>query len=694
MLRPLQFALLLVVLAWGLACAPEEAERAPATPAAALREVPEPDLTAAADGVREQILGQRARLDEVLANPSSAPAERAQAYGDLGLRYLLYDFLDAAAAAFDAARTLAPGDYRWTYLAGYLHLTQGRLDPAVELLEDALELQPDFLPAVVRLARARLERGETAAARQLFQRALELDPSSAAAFEGLGKAADVEGDARAAADYFEKALAQAPEADSLHYALGQAYRNLGDLERARYHLERRGEAPVRVPDPLLNPLADIGAGPQFYLIRGAEALEKGEYETAAAAYARAVEEDPESFQGYRGLSRAVEKLGDLRGAVGHLETALDKATTGDAERDRHERAEARRILGGLEALAGDDAAAIDHFARSLELEAEQPSVRMKLANALARVGRFEEALEHYDLLLASHPEIAGDLYSKRATTLVNLGRRDAAIADFRRAVEAAPEDAELRLRFAEALEYLGETEAAAEQWAAAARLTGDDAERARLLAEDGRRLVTQGRYDEAIAQLTESLRLAPEAAPVRSELASVLGHVGRFDEAIAEFRKIIEAEPRHATARRGEIVALLLTGRYGEARVRLQEALREFPQDAQLAHVQARMLATVPDPRVRDGHLALEIARRLAAVRQDLRVRETLAMALAEAGRFDEAVEVQRGVVAEAERRGDAGLLRDVRGKLEAFARGEAWTAASADEILAATLGGGSAGAS
>jgi hypothetical protein len=50
-------------------------------------------------------------------------------------------------------------------------------------------------------------------------------------------------------------------------------------------------------------------------------------------------------------------------------------------------------------------------------------------------------------------------------------------------------------------------------------------------------------------------------------------------------------------------------------------------------------------------------------------------------------VEVQRGVVGEAETRGDAGLVRDVRAKLEALARGEAWTAASADEILAATLG-------
>lgn len=680
----LRATVVLVLLALFLGCASEEAERAAAPP---LGEIPEPDLGAAAAEVRAQIESQKARLDEVLAEASSSPAERAQAFGDLALRYLIYDFLEAAEAAFANARALAPGDFRWVYLAGYLELIQGRLDPAVELLEEALALAPDFLPAVLRLARARLERGETAAARQLFERGLELDPSVAAAYEGLGKIASAEGDARTAVEHFEKALASDPAATSLHYALGQAYRNLGDLERARHHLERRGEVAVRVPDPLLNPLADLGAGVQFYLVRGSEALEDDDFETAAAAFARAVEEDPEGFQAYRGLSYAVEKLGDLKGAIRHLETALEKATTGDAENDRRERAEILHVLGGLTALAGDDAAAAEHFARALELAPDKPATRLKLANALARTGRFAEALEQYDRLLASHPELAGDLYSRRATTLVNLGRRAEAVADFRRAVEAAPDDAQLRLRFAEALEFLGETEAAGEQWAAAARLTGDDAERARLLAEDGRRLATQGRYDEAIAQLTESLRLVPGAAPVRSELASVLGHLGRFDAAVAEFRKVIEAEPRHAAARRGEIVALLLSGRYGEARVRLQEALREFPQDAQLAHVQARMLSSVPDPRVRDGRLALEIAQRLAAVRQDLRVRETLAMALAESGRFDEALEVQRGVVGEAEARGDAGLVRDVRGKLEAFARGEAWTAASADEILAATLG-------
>lgn len=683
------------LLSVALACAPDEPRRQTAEPAEAgartgeLAPVPEPDLATAEESVREQIEQQRAKVDALMADPSSDPEARAEAFGDLGLRYLLYDFLDAAAAAFANARVLAPEDFRWIYLGGYLDKIQGRLEPAVELLERSLELQEDFQPAVLRLARARLELGESEAARRLFERALELDPDSGAAFEGLGKLAMAGGDARTAVDYFEKALAREPDATSLHYALGQAYRNLGDLERARHHLERRGDVAVRVPDPMLNPLADLGRGAQFYILRGQEALEQKDYPTAAASFERALREDPEDFTVYRGLAYAVEKLGNLEGAIAHLESGLERATTGDADKDRAERAELHRILGGLVALSGDDGGAIEHFGRSLELAAEQPDVRLKLANALARVQRFADALEHYDRLIASRPDLAVDLYVRRATALVNLGRKEAAVADFRRALEADPENPQLRLRFAEALEFLGETDAAAEEWAAASELAGAGSDRARLLAEDGTRLVSQGRFEEAVAQFRESLRLAPDETAVRSELASVLGHLGRLEEATEEFRRVIEAQPRHAAARRGEILSLLLTGRFGEARVRLQEALRHFPQDAELAHLQARLLASVPDPRVRDGGLALEIARRLFAVRQDdLRVRETFAMALAEAGQFDQAVEVQRGVVGEAEGLGDPDLVEDVRGKLETFERHEAWTAASGEEIVAVALGG------
>ena len=337
------------------------------------------------------------------------------------------------------------------------------------------------------------------------------------------------------------------------------------------------------------------------------------------------------------------------------------------------------------ALAGRDAEAIRHFERSLELSPDQADVRRKLANALARGGRFEEALPHWDRLLEAHPEHAAALYMQRATTLVNLDRPEAAIADFERAVAADPEDANLRLRYAAALDFMGQPGGDAQR-VAAARLAADPTARARLTSAEARQHLAEGRLGDAVRLFREAVSLDPGLHAARYELASALAALGRVDQALGEYRRVIEAEPRHAAARRGEVVALLSSGRYGHARVRLQEALKQFPRDADLAHAQARLLATSPDPRVRDGTLALKIAERLAAARDDPRIRETLAMACAEAGDFERAVEVQRGVVDEARAGGDLALVEDLEAVLQKLESGEAWTAGGED-IVTATLG-------
>ena len=121
--------------------------------------------------------------------------------------------------------------------------------------------------------------------------------------------------------------------------------------------------------------------------------------------------------------------------------------------------------------------------------------------------------------------------------------------------------------------------------------------------------------------------------------------------------------------------------------MRLNEAMRLFTMDSALAHVQARLLATSPDPRVRDGRLALEVAKRLDQAVPSPRVRETLALAQAEAGNLSEARRLLSDLVGQAEANGQTGLAGAVRQKLEAVERGSGWWASSPEEILDATLG-------
>ena len=125
-------------------------------------------------------------------------------------------------------------------------------------------------------------------------------------------------------------------------------------------------------------------------------------------------------------------------------------------------------------------------------------------------------------------------------------------------------------------------------------------------------------------------------------------------QALAEYARVPEGDPAQPDAAFGAAMNLVRLERYVEARARLERAAEDFPgQRSRFTHPLARLLAAAPDDGVRDGDRALAIVERLAETEQSLLLGETLAMALAEVGRFGEAATVQRDLIAAA---GQAGL--------------------------------------
>jgi tetratricopeptide (TPR) repeat protein len=641
------------------------------------------DLSTAEESVRVQLERQRDALDEKLRQADADPQEIAQAFADLGLLYMTYEILEPAGTCFRNAGLLAPDDYRWHYLSGYLEMTRGNLPEAVELYEKTLILKPDFLPAILRLGRSHLDLGRYEEAGAAFERSRQGAPEVAAAYAGLAKAAAALGDDEVAVGHFEHALVLEPQADSLHYALAQSYRNLGRLEKAREHLARRGDVATWIVDPLINPLANLAESVQFYRVQGAEAMEDGRHGDAAASFRAALERDEKSFGAYRGLGLSLQRMGDLEGAVRTFEEALDKATTGDVDEDKAERAGVLRTLASYAARRGREAEMLERYLQSLAEVGDQPDVLLLAGNALGRAGRFKEALTRYDRLIELEPEWAPAVLEKRATALVNLGRGDEAVADFERAVAAAPEQRSLRLHYAEALKFLGRGEEAVRQKNVADSLPVSDAERAATAVAAARRSTREGDFEAAIKAFGDALKIRPDDLETRFALASVLGHVGRFAQAVDELEKVIVAAPRHDGARRSQIGALILVERYGEARIKLQEALRAFPRHTGFALVQVRLLSTAPDASVRDGELALKIAERMRVDSEDIAVRQALALAYAAAGRFSEAAKLQQEILAEDEAAGAQDWIRLGKARLVAFEQGEVWEARSPQEILA-----------
>ena len=173
--------------------------------------------------------------------------------------------------------------------------------------------------------------------------------------------------------------------------------------------------------------------------------------------------------------------------------------------------------------------------------------------------------------------------------------------------------------------------------------------------------------------------IEPEAAgfsEAQITLGEILEETDRAGEAVELLAAAVARDPdamraRIAFAGVGAAMNLVRLERYDEARARLERAADDFPgQRSRFTHPLARLLAAAPDDGVRDGDRALAIVEGLAETEQSLLLGETLAMALAEVGRFGEAATVQRDLIAAAGQAGLRGPADVLSANLRRYERG------------------------
>ena len=250
---------------------------------------------------------------------------------------------------------------------------------------------------------------------------------------------------------------------------------------------------------------------------------------------------------------------------------------------------------------------------------------------------------------------------------------------FRKGLEIAPGTAALQHRLGTALYMMGEVANAREHFEAAVPVS-PDYHLARYSL--GVLLQAEGRHTEAIERFTAALKSRPSHSAARVRLAAGLRRVGRPAEAVPHYEQAILLQPDFIEARFGLAVALVQARRYREAQARLVDGMKMFPDQSLFAHGLARVLATAPDDRVRDGQRAMALVQEVLKQGRTLDLGATVAMAYAELRQYAQAAAIQRELMSAAEKAG----LREVTPRLAAnlalYERGEPcrtpWTA---DEI-------------
>jgi len=340
---------------------------------------------------------------------------------------------------------------------------------------------------------------------------------------------------------------------------------------------------------------------------------------------------------------------------------------------------------------------------------DSPAILIENATAANRAVNLPEFINVAPGTLRALGGPALDYYKlfNNALFLQKKGRLAESAAEWRRAIEANPEDPMARDNFGMALLLAGRREEAAGQMNKARELRlrsaveaapGEAAPHARLgalLREEGRvaaaldefrkavaiepanaaahcdlasALATNGQQDEALSEFERALALNGRYAPALYGRGTVLEARGEKGRAIASWREALALDPKYAEAHLRLAHALAARGEYAEALKHWRAGLQAQPNDLQALREAAWVLATSSDVSLRNGREALAMAVRALQLSSERRassngtnrpgtgeaaraesndaILDTLAAAYAECGRYSDAVLTARRALA------------------------------------------------
>jgi tetratricopeptide (TPR) repeat protein len=286
-----------------------------------------------------------------------------------------------------------------------------------------------------------------------------------------------------------------------------------------------------------------------------------------------------------------------------------------------------------------------------------------LGDVLFHKGRVDEAITHFQQTLQISPNYKGTHYNL-ATALMQKGRVDEAITQYREALQINPDHADAHVNLGNALRQMGRGDEAIIQYQKALQITPESMNAHNNL---GIVLSQKGRADEAITQFQKALQIEPASADVHNNLGSVLLQIGKADEAINQLQMALQIKPDDAQAHYNLGIAFFQKGSMDEAIAQFQKALQIKPD--------------YPDACVNVGIALLQKGKTDQAITQFQKalqmtggenpiILHSLAAALAEAGRFSEAVATAQHALRLAESQSKPGLAGTLESEIKLYQAG------------------------
>lgn len=261
-------------------------------------------------------------------------------------------------------------------------------------------------------------------------------------------------------------------------------------------------------------------------------------------------------------------------------------------------------------MLGEEELAIEDFNNAIELEPAYQQAYLRRGDAEYSRGEYDRAIADYEIVLNANPHAAGAFYM-RGRCQYAKGQYDAAIADYNAALAINPTDT----------------------W---------------VIAHRGEANLAKSQFDPAIADFDKATQIDRTFDWAISRRGDVWLHGKQdLDRAIADYTFAHAVNPHNSWAVHQRGHCMELKKEFAQAAYDYAQAVAIAPGYWDYSANLAWLLSTCPEDSVRDGGKALELAANACELTEwaNSFALGALAVANAEVGHFDKAVEYQRKAI-------------------------------------------------
>lgn len=492
---------------------------------------------------------------------------------------------DKADAQVAELKKIAPGDPRTQHAIGMLALARGDVPAALAAVQSALQIAPEYLPAVYLSGLVDLRRGANATAEQSLRKVVSKLPMDNGARVALAQAVLRLGQPAKAREILEPVLRRAPDDVAAMRLAAEVELAMRNPDRAVTYVERANSLDESIDGRVRLAQIRLAKGDTDEGIR--------ELETLSVADPDKQQPDVALVMAHLRARRFTEALAAADVLIGKQ----PKSPVGYA------------IKGAVQAAKGDAKSARELFEKALTFDAAYVPALMSLGSLDVRARNYADAKRRFEQVLVKDPKSERALLALAQVLALEKAPDAEIVAALQRAIAANPESVPARLSLVnfhasrknwgsalttaqqadaaipgnpavvEALANVqlaaGEKNQAIENYARQAKLQpSNPTPRMRLAAV----YASSQNYDEAITSLKAAMTVAPTNTAIWSALAAVYVQAGRVDQGLAEARRLQKDLTTRAAGYALEAELFAAQKKFGDAVASYRAILARDPQ--------------------------------------------------------------------------------------------------------------------